>query len=350
VRRLASLLVLTVATLVAVTPVKAVSSAPSTPQPGTPYTVLQMNLCLSGTADCYSRTAYPAVVQEAAEQVMAHNPQAVTLNEACRGDAADIARRAGYRMRFTAVLVRGEPLPCVAPGRRGVFGLAVLTRARITTSHDQPFAGQTGPEERRWLCVTTARAISVCTAHLGTRESAEAISANDAECAELRTVLARYDGAGTTVFGGDVNRREPCAPDGMWSGGDTVAAQAPGIQHIYGSQSLHGPVARVSAATHTDHDFLLATAMAALRPSSAPAATVPGASQAGPGQKPPSVARLAVPDDLLQREGRPPGQDHAGDVEQELDGAAPDLAEGTERDAESHVPSGGNGRDGDEDT
>jgi hypothetical protein len=120
VRRLASLLVLTVATLVAVTPVKAVSSAPSTPQPGTPYTVLQMNLCLSGTADCYSRTAYPAVVQEAAEQVMAHNPQAVTLNEACRGDAADIARRAGYRMRFTAVLVRGEPLPCVAPGRRGV--------------------------------------------------------------------------------------------------------------------------------------------------------------------------------------------------------------------------------------
>ena len=63
VRRLASLLVLTVATLVAVTPVKAVSSAPSTPQPGTPYTVLQMNLCLSGTADCYARTAYPAIVQ-----------------------------------------------------------------------------------------------------------------------------------------------------------------------------------------------------------------------------------------------------------------------------------------------
>ena len=277
-RRLAHLLVLTVATLVAVTPVQAVSSSLSTPQPGTPYTVLQMNLCLSGTADCYARTAYPAIVQEAAEPVMAEDPQAVTLNEACSGDAADIARRAGYRMRFTAVLVRGEPLPCVAPGRRGVFGLAVLTRERITTSHDQPFAGQTAPEERRWLCVTTARAISVCTAHLGTRESAEAVSANDAECAELRAVLARYDEAGTTVFGGDVNRQGPCAPDGMWTGGDTAAAQVAGIQHIYGSLSLRGPTARVSAATYTDHDFFLVTGRAALRQSSAPTAIHPGPS------------------------------------------------------------------------
>ncbi len=277
-RRLARLLVLTVAILVVVTPGPAVSSAPSTPQRGTPYTVLQMNLCLSGTADCYTRTAYPAIVQEAAEQVMAQDPQAVTLNEACRGDAADIARRTGYRMRFTAVLVRGEPLPCVAPGRRGVFGLAVLTRERITTSHDQPFAGQAGPEERRWLCVTTARAISVCTAHLGIRESAEAVSANDAECAELRAILARYDEAGTTVFGGDVNRQEPCAPVGMWTGGDTAAAQVAGIQHIYGSLSLRGPAARVSAATYTDHDFFLVTGRAALRPSSAPTAIDPGAS------------------------------------------------------------------------
>jgi endonuclease/exonuclease/phosphatase family metal-dependent hydrolase len=291
VRRLASLLVLTVATLVTVTPVQAVSSAPSTPQPGTPYTVLQMNLCLSGTADCYSRTAYPAIVQEAAEQVMAQDPQAVTLNEACRGDATDIARRAGYRMRFTAVLVRGEPLPCVAPVRRGVFGLAVLTRARITTSHDQPFAGQVGPEKRRWLCVTTARAISVCTAHLGTRESAEAISANDAECAELRAVLARYDGAGTTVFGGDVNRREPCAPDGMWTGGDTAAAQAPGIQHIYGSLSLHGPVARVSAATYTDHDFFLATGQAAVGSSTVVNDMVAATTERGRGA---SAARVGV--------------------------------------------------------
>lgn len=348
-RRLARLLVLTVATLVVVTPGQAVSSAPATTEPGTPYTVLQMNLCLSGTADCYARTAYPAIVQEAVEQVVAQDPQAVTLNEACRGDAADMARRVGYRMRFTAVLVHGEPLPCVAPARRGVFGLAVLTRERIRTSNDQPFAGQTGPEERRWLCVTTSRAISVCTAHLGTRDSAEATRANDAECAELRRVLARYDEAGTTVFGGDVNRQKPCAPDGMWTADDTVAAQLPGIQHIYGSLSLHGPAAGVSAATYTDHDFLLAVALAALRPSPALAGTGSGASRTGPGQKTPSVARLAVPHDLLQREGRPPGQDHAGDVEQELDGAAPDLAEGTERDAESHVPGGRNGRDGDED-
>ena len=216
-----------------------------------------MNLCLSGQAACYPRTAYPAVVDEAVDQVLRQDAEAVTLNEACRGDAAEIARRTGYRMRFAAVLVRGAPLPCVDPGRRGVFGLAALTRARIRDAQDQPFATHAGLEERRWLCVTTAGALNVCTAHLGTPGAVGASRANDAECAELRAVLARYDAAGATVFGGDVNRRSPCAPSDMWVTDDTAATQTAGIQHIYGSRSLPDPVVGVVTATHTDHDFLL---------------------------------------------------------------------------------------------
>lgn len=255
-RKLALVLALTVATL-AVGPVPAVAMFPPARHSGTSYTVLQMNLCLSGQAGCYPRTDYPSIVDEAAEQVVKHDPEAVTLNEACSGDAADIARRTGYRMRFTAVLFRGASLPCVEPGGRGVFGLAVLTKESITTSQDQAFAIHTGLEERRWLCVTTASGISACTAHLSTRESVEASRANDAECAELQGVLARYDELGTTVFGGDVNRQTPCAPATMWAKGDTAATQIPGIQHIYGSTSLDEPSARVTAATHTDHDFFL---------------------------------------------------------------------------------------------
>ena len=256
-RQLATvLLVLTVA-LASMSPVSAVILPPPAHQRGTSYAVLQMNLCLSGSADCYARTAYPAVVDEAAEQILDDDPGAATLNEACSADAADLARRTGYQLRFAAILFEGAPLRCVEPGHRGVFGLGILTRDTIRTSDDQAFADRAGPEERRWICATTAREITVCSAHLSTRESAEARRANDAECVELRGVLARYDEDGTTVFGGDVNRRKPCAPNTMWARQDTRATQVPGIQHVYGSTSLGKPSARVATATYTDHDFFL---------------------------------------------------------------------------------------------
>jgi endonuclease/exonuclease/phosphatase family metal-dependent hydrolase len=252
------LLALTVAACVAVNPVTALSFSPTTRQPTTSFTVLQMNLCLSGMAGCYPRTVYPSIVDEAAEQAMINGADAVTLNEVCRGDAADIALRTGYRMRFTAVLGHDVAIRCVAPGRRGVFGLAVLTKERIRSSEDDAFATHAGLEERGWLCVTTVGAISVCTAHLDTRESQEARRANDAECAELQGVLARYGERGATMFGGDVNRQRSCAPAAMWTRKDTAATQHAGIQHIYGSTSPNEPSAGVAAATYTDHDFFSA--------------------------------------------------------------------------------------------
>jgi endonuclease/exonuclease/phosphatase family metal-dependent hydrolase len=268
VRPLAILVALAVAGLVAATVVSVPSRSvaapyrstthPAASHPGTPYRVLQMNLCSSGTADCYSQADHDAAVDEAAGQIADRDPAAVTLNEACSADAADLARRTGYRVRFAAVRVAGAPLPCVAPRHRGVFGLAVLTRDAVRSSRDQAFAAHAGSEARRWICATTSRA-TVCTAHLGTRGSAAERRANDSECAELRGVLARYDEAGTTVFGGDTNRRTPCAPAGMWARSDASASHLPGIQHVYGGRSLTDPRARVAAATYTDHDFLAVT-------------------------------------------------------------------------------------------
>ena len=257
-RRVLLLLALTVATAAAYSPVSALPLLPAAPPGGASYSVLQMNLCLSRQAGCWPRTAYPAVVDEAVGQVVQQDADAVTLNEACGGDAADIARRTGYRLRFAAILVGGARLPCVEPGHRGVFGVAVLTRAPVVASHSQAFAIHAGAEERRWLCVTTVSANHVCTAHLSTRDSTAASRANDAECGELRALLARYDARGPTVFGGDVNRQTPCAPTTMWATEDTFAAQLPGIQHIYGTRSRGDrPFVRVAPANHTDHDFLL---------------------------------------------------------------------------------------------
>ncbi|MEA2316495.1 MAG: hypothetical protein QOD44_684, partial [Solirubrobacteraceae bacterium] len=103
------------------------------------YTLMQMNLCLSGMAGCYGKVAYPAVVEEAIARIRQARPDAVTVSEACRSDVARIARRTGYHVRFSRVFYGGEPLRCVQPGDRGLFGDAVLTQAAIERTESQDF-------------------------------------------------------------------------------------------------------------------------------------------------------------------------------------------------------------------
>jgi endonuclease/exonuclease/phosphatase family metal-dependent hydrolase len=226
------------------------------------YTLLQMNLCLSGFADCYGKVAYPAGVEEAVARIRAARPDAVTLNETCRRDVVQIARRTGYHLRFSTVTVAGRPLACVRPGGRGNFGDAVLTRAAITRAESDDFQAQAGIEWRRWLCVTTRAGADVCTAHLATRSAA-----NDEQCAELITVLGRRAATHTVIFGGDVNRRRGCAPERAWTQTDSSADQAPGLQAVYGAGALRARSAQILPAAHTDHDMLLVTAASSLRPS-----------------------------------------------------------------------------------
>src|SRR5437763_3673583 len=182
---------------------------------GSTYTLMQMNLCLSGLAVCYGKVAYPAVVEEAVARIRAARPDAVTLNEACGSDVALLATRTGYHPRFSKVIYGGKPLPCIRPGGRGLFGDAVLTKAAIVRTDSRPFDAQAGIERREWLCVTTRIEIDVCAAHLATRDTDE-VSANDPPSAELRAPLARRAAARTAIFRGDVSRRPSCAPLGFW--------------------------------------------------------------------------------------------------------------------------------------
>jgi endonuclease/exonuclease/phosphatase family metal-dependent hydrolase len=223
------------------------------------YTLMQMNLCLSGRAGCYGKTAYPAVVKDAVAGIRGARPDAVTLNEVCRRDVARIARGTGYHLRFSRVIYGGRRLPCVRPGGRGLFGNAVLTEAATESTVSRDFKAQSGPERRRWLCVTTRAGVDVCAAHLNTRSPIE-IAGNIAQCKELGRLLARRASTRPVLFGGDVNRRDSCAPDGFWTRTDRSADQAPGLQHVYGSDALRSPSAEVVPAEHTDHDVLLVRA------------------------------------------------------------------------------------------
>lgn len=227
--------------------------------PGSPYTLMQMNLCLSGLASCYRKVAYPAGVQEAIAQIREAHPDAVTFNEACGGDVALIARRTGYHARFSKVIYYGKPLPCIKPGGRGLFGDAVLTKAAIESTDSRPFKAQAGPEQRQWLCVSTRIGVEVCTAHLASHERVE-VAANDPQCVELRALLERRAADRTVIFGGDLNRRPSCAPSGLWARTDRSARQDPGLQQVYGTAALRSPSAHVVPATHTDHDILLVRA------------------------------------------------------------------------------------------
>ncbi|GGG71854.1 hypothetical protein GCM10011374_40740 [Kocuria dechangensis] len=248
----------------------AAAAAPETAPAGGPESssLLQLNLCLSGVAGCYPNTEYPAVVEEAITTIGTHAPDAVTVNEACSGNIARIAEETGYDYRFTTVIYRGAPLECTDPTGRGVYGNAVLTDGTITGTEEGAFGAQLGSEERRWLCVQDDEAVRACTAHLSVAGSPAQAATNDAQCQELTAILGRDGQSQATIFAGDVNRQQPCAPAGFWATSDAAAAQAPGIQHAYGSRAwLLAPRTEIVPMTYTDHHGLLTHAR--LRPAAA---------------------------------------------------------------------------------
>ena len=261
--RISSLLSAAALAVLATAATPAVAAPPASAPGNAPqdYSLLQLNLCLSGLAGCYPEAEYPSVVEEAITTIQEQSPDAVTVNEACSGDIARIAEETGYDYRFATVNYRGAPLQCADPEGRGVFGNAVLTEAEITSSEEAAFHTQLGSEERRWLCVDTDDGVRACTAHLSVAGSDAQAATNDAQCAELTAVLGRGGQEQATAFGGDVNRQTSCAPAGAWTATDAAAAQAPGIQHAYGSRGwLLAPETEIVPMTYTDHDGLLVEA------------------------------------------------------------------------------------------
>lgn len=231
--------------------------------------VLQLNLCGSGFAVCWTGRAVPV----AAGVIRDRAPQLVTLNEICAGDLP-VLRRAladghgagSVAAAFTPALDRRTRAAIRCRDGRpygiGVLAWTPFPGARAQVSHGM-FRAQDPrqPEQRVWLCLTlragAAAGVTGCSTHLssgGTRVAT-------AQCRELlgavppgRPADGGGDGA-ALVVGGDLNLAGPlpagCAPAGYQQAGMAV-------QHVLARGLTVREVTAVDLQASTDHPGLLA--------------------------------------------------------------------------------------------
>jgi endonuclease/exonuclease/phosphatase family metal-dependent hydrolase len=185
-----------------------------------PLRVLQMNLCDSGIAGCYTGRS----VNEAAVVIGSDRPRVVTLNEVCRQDVTTLARAlsdvssGAVASLFEAARDRrtGGPYRCVNGQQYGIgllVRLASPNHGYIRYSGVYPSQDPRDPEERAWLCLNAVTQFYACTTHLDSKSTTVAL----AQCRYLLdTAIPTARGQGgyqPTVLGGDLNLRQASAPD-----------------------------------------------------------------------------------------------------------------------------------------
>jgi endonuclease/exonuclease/phosphatase family metal-dependent hydrolase len=255
------------------TGVSAADPAPSPSTTGGPATevrVLQLNLCNSGIAACYSGGRS---IDEAARVINAESPDVVTLNEICEDDLGALERALVRAVpggtavsAFQAARDRntGDGYRC-ANGQR--FGIGIVSRWRpvpgsAPSGGIYPVQDTDDPEERAWLCLDAAAtpAVSVCTTHL-------AYTKRDVAAGQCRylfdTVIAGLrsrDGALPVVLGGDLNlaaddpRLGSCVPPG------SPLADDGSVQHVVATPEFVVATSRtVELRVDTEHPGLLVT-------------------------------------------------------------------------------------------
>jgi hypothetical protein len=173
--------------------------------------VLQMNLCNSGRASCFTGRA----VSTAAAVISHNRPDMVSLNELCRDDV-DVLKRALSAITHDAPVASAfmaaqdrhakAPVRCQNGQEFGDGVLAVRPSARGSSSSSgvYPIQDPGDVEERVWVCIDLARQYSGCTTHTASTNPAIAL----AQCRYLlsSTVpeLRRHD-RGEVIVAGDLN-------------------------------------------------------------------------------------------------------------------------------------------------
>ncbi|MCM0673434.1 endonuclease/exonuclease/phosphatase family protein [Micromonospora phytophila] len=235
----------------------------------TPWRVLQMNLCNSGLAGCYTGRS----VTRAAEVIRAETPDLVTLNEVCQDDVSPLERtlaevRGGGTVvsAFKAAGDRrtGGAFRC----RNGhPYGIALLAyvpdpyRGHAVHGGIYPAQDLTDPEERAWLCVSVTSVLHACTTHLAATSPSVAL----AQCGHLlgAAIPAMRVTAGhqPVVLSGDLNLRQGGSPD-------VRSCLAPGylraddgaVQHVVATTDFTVRSRRsIGMGTATDHPSFLVT-------------------------------------------------------------------------------------------
>jgi hypothetical protein len=195
---------------------------------GPPVHVLQLNLCDSGIATCFTGRSVGA----AAAVIRGERPDIVTLNEVCRDDVSLLMRAMSatpgttVASAFQAAADRATngPFRC----RNGEqYGIGVLALISSPTSGYQTYSGVypmqdlADPEERVWLCLHAASWFYACTTH----EASTSTTIAFAQCrffleSAIPTVHS-LGGDDPVILGADLNLpvgRSPdpqsCLPDG----------------------------------------------------------------------------------------------------------------------------------------
>ena len=238
------------------------------PPLGAPVRVLQLNLCNSGIAGCYTGRS----TVEAAAVIRSETPDLVTLNEVCQDDVtvlrtalADVVPGGAVVSAFQAARDdrTGEPYHC----RNGQhYGIGLVSRwpsvpGSAATGGIYPTQDSEDPEQRAWLCLDVAAspAVAVCTTHLAYTKREVAV----AQCRYLfGTVIAQMrarDGAAPVVLGGDLNLGSGDSPElrSCLPAGSSVVDDG-GEQHVVATPELVVDSSRtIDLRGTTDHPGLL---------------------------------------------------------------------------------------------
>lgn len=205
----------------------------------TSYSVLQINMCNSGYAGCYTGRAQAGTIALIKSRV----PYAVTLNEACANDLTAIANSAGYRGQFT----QSGTQKC----RNGyAYGNAVLFKAGVTATSvvRHTYSVQSSTVEKRTLSCASG-AFRVCVTHLATSGTARTSQAS-----QMKSIISSYNSGGSVILGGDWNmtyggspNAQTYVPSGMYRKGDGS------VQHFLASNGFAFSSTRVMNLDWTDH-------------------------------------------------------------------------------------------------
>ena len=230
--------------------------------------VLQLNLCNSGIARCYTGHS----VARAAAVIRGVRPNLVTLNEVCREDVSNLEKVLAEGAREGDVVSAFQP----AGDRRTAgaircrngqsYGIGLLARfASLEDGYSihagiYPTQDTSDPEERAWLCLDTSDLLA-CTTHLANTKPTVALAQCRYFFDTTIPALPRRGRAEPTVLGADLNLKphhvpdvRSCVPSGY------VQTYDGGTQYIVSSRDL-----RVSSGTTigmnktTDHPGLLDT-------------------------------------------------------------------------------------------
>jgi len=224
--------------------------------------VLQLNLCDSGMAPCYTTRSVAA----AAAVIRAERPDVVTLNEVCRDGVISLAQtleaRRGGRVvwAFQPALDRTTGTPYVCRGSRQPFGNGIVVHLSgqdfRTYGGTHVFQDPGDSEDRSWVCIAIGGGPLACTTHLANTSVEVAL----AQCGYLfATVIPSTNGyQGGVVLAGDLNLPldavRSCVPSGYRHLGDGGLQQV-----IVSGYRAVGTRRQIDMGGATDHPALLVT-------------------------------------------------------------------------------------------